>query len=93
MAVPIPKSPQNSSLNPHIWGLRLPTSFIPYAPNRWANIIAAVITLAFEINNGTSDLDDTFHRVIEIAALLCIIWSAWRWRNPAPENYSTVQKA
>ncbi|MDA0268366.1 MAG: DUF6326 family protein [Cyanobacteria bacterium] len=66
---------------------------LPYGANRWANIIAAVITLAFEINNGTTDLDDTFHMIIEIAALCFIIWSAWRWRNPAPENYSTAQKA
>jgi len=41
-----------------------------------------VITLGFEINNGTTDLDDTFHMVIEMAALSFIIWSAWRWRNP-----------
>ena len=55
---------------------------LPYGVNRWANIIAAAVTLAFEINNGTTDLDDTFHMVIEIAALCFIIWSAWRWRNP-----------
>ncbi|MGF1520991.1 MAG: DUF6326 family protein [Leptolyngbyaceae cyanobacterium] len=55
---------------------------LPYGTNRWANIIAAVITLAFEINNGTTDLDDTFHMVIEMIALSFIIWSAWRWRNP-----------
>ena len=54
---------------------------LPYGVNRWANIIAAVITLSFEIRNGTTDLDDTFHMVIEIAALFSIIWSAWRWRN------------
>lgn len=66
---------------------------LPYRANRWANIVAAVITLAFEINNGTTDLDDTFHMVIEIAALSFIIWSAWRWRNPVPKNYSTSQEA
>ena len=67
--------------------------FLPYGANRWANIIAALITLAFEINNGTTDLDDTFHMVIEIAALSFIIWSAWRWRNPYPKHYSTAQEA
>ena len=66
---------------------------LPYGANRWANIIAAVITLAFEINNGTNDLDDTFHMVMEMAALSLIIWSAWRWRNPAPKSYSPVQEA
>ena len=55
---------------------------LPYGANRWANIVAALVTLAFEINNGTTDLDDTFHMVMEMAALSFIIWSAWRWRNP-----------
>ena len=67
------------------------SQLLPYGTNRCANIIAAVITLAFEINNGTTDLDDTFHMVIEVAALLFIIWSAWRWQNPAP--YPTNQEA
>ncbi len=66
---------------------------LPYGTNRWANIIAAVITLAFEFNRGTTDLDDTFHLIFKIAALLFIIWSAWRWRNPAPKHYSTGQEA
>ncbi|MBE9070402.1 hypothetical protein IQ260_27540 [Leptolyngbya cf. ectocarpi LEGE 11479] len=64
---------------------------LPYGTNRWANIVAALITLAFEINNGTTDLDDTLHLIFKIAALLFIIWSAWRWRNPAP--YPTRQEA
>ena len=61
---------------------------LPYGANRWANIVAAAITLAFEINNGTTDLDDTFHMIIEMATLLVIIGSAWRWRNPLLERYS-----
>lgn len=66
---------------------------LPYGANRWANIVAALITLAFEINNGTTDLDDTLHMILKMAALLFIIWSAWRWRNPAPKHYSTRQEA
>ncbi len=66
---------------------------LPYGANRWANIIAAVISISFEIMNGATDLDDTFHMFIEIAALSFIIWSAWRWRNPAPKGYSTSQEA
>jgi len=66
---------------------------LPYSTNRWANMIAAVITLSFEIHNGTTDLDDTFHMVIEIAALFFIIGSAWRWRNLAPKHHSTKQEA
>lgn len=66
---------------------------LPYGVNRWANIIAAVITLAFEINNGTTDLDDTFHMVIEMTALSFIILSAWRWRNPPSKRYTVGQEA
>ena len=66
---------------------------LPYRANRWTNIIAAIVTLLFEINNGTTDLDDTFHMVIEIAALSFIIWSAWRWRNPVSKPYPNRQEA
>lgn len=65
---------------------------LPYGANRWANIIAAVITLGFEINNGTTDLDDTFHMVIEMAALLFVMWSAWRWRNPSLKQPAIAQE-
>jgi hypothetical protein len=65
---------------------------LPYGTNRWANIIAALVTLAFEINNGTTDLDDTFHMVIEMAALFFIIWSAWRWRNPFSKPHPIGQE-
>ncbi|MEM9976127.1 MAG: DUF6326 family protein [Cyanobacteria bacterium P01_D01_bin.2] len=66
---------------------------LPHSANRRANIVAALITLAFEINNGTTDLDDTLHMILKIAALLFIIWSAWRWRNPVPKSYPTSQEA
>ncbi|MEM9908463.1 MAG: DUF6326 family protein [Cyanobacteria bacterium P01_D01_bin.44] len=66
---------------------------LPYGTNRWANIVAALMTLAFEINNGTTDLDDTLHMILKIAALLFIIWSAWRWQNPAPKRYPNSQEA
>ena len=66
---------------------------LPYRTNRWANIIVAVIAISFDIMNGTTDLDDTFHLIIKIAALSFIILSAWRWRNPTPRHYSTSQEA
>ena len=69
------------------------SQLLPYGANRWANIVTALITLAFEINNGTTDLDDTLHMILKMAALLFIIWSAWRWRNPTPKHYSTRQEA
>ncbi|MEL6491678.1 MAG: DUF6326 family protein [Cyanobacteria bacterium J06621_3] len=56
---------------------------LPYRANRWANIIVAVLYGALIIFFGTTDLDDTFHMVMEITALLVIVWLAWRWRNPS----------
>ena len=69
------------------------SQLLPYRTNRWANIIVAVIAISFDIMNGTTDLDDTFHLIIKIAALSFIILSAWRWRNPTPRHYSTSQEA
>ncbi|MEO0376813.1 MAG: DUF6326 family protein [Cyanobacteria bacterium P01_A01_bin.17] len=72
--------------------MALLSRLLPYGVNRWANIVAAAITLAFEINNGTTDLDDTFHMVIEMAALCVIIWSAWRWRKPLLKQSAITQE-
>jgi len=55
---------------------------LPYGANRWANITVAAILILPLIAYGTNDLDDIFFLIIEVAALLFTIWSAWRWRNP-----------
>ena len=54
---------------------------LKYRVNRWANIIAGVITISFVINNGVRDLDDVFFAAIEVAALTIIVWCAWKWRR------------
>ncbi len=54
---------------------------LKYRVNRWANIIAGAITMAFVINNGVKDLDDIFFAAIEIVALALIVWCAWKWRR------------
>ena len=69
------------------------SQLLPHGTNRWTNIISAIITLAFEINNGTTDWDDTFYMVIEITALSSIIGLAWRWRNSSPKQHSISQEA
>ncbi|MEO1919084.1 MAG: DUF6326 family protein [Paracoccaceae bacterium] len=56
---------------------------LKYKINRWANIIAAVLTLAVTASALPGDLDDNAFALIEIAALLVIIWKAWKWTNPA----------
>ena len=54
---------------------------LKYRVNRWANIIAGAITMAFVINNGARDLDDVFFAAIEVIALSVIVWCAWKWRR------------
>ncbi len=54
---------------------------LKYRVNRWANIMAGAITIAFVINNGVKDLDDIFFAAIEIVALVLIVWCAWKWRR------------
>jgi Sec-independent protein secretion pathway component TatC len=54
---------------------------LKYRINRWANIMAGAITIAFVINNGVKDLDDIFFATIEIVALTLIVWCAWKWRR------------
>ena len=55
---------------------------LPYRANRWANIIAAVITIVFVIGGGSTTLVYIFFATIEVLAMLLIIWYAWRWPNP-----------
>ena len=49
---------------------------------RWTNIVVAVLYGALVLFFGTTDLDDTFHLTMEIAAPSLVTWSAWRWRKP-----------
>lgn len=65
---------------------------LPYHVNRWANIVAAAIYILIAIMSGTTDLDDTFHLIVEIAALSFVILSAWRWRSPVSKHYTTHQE-
>lgn len=62
---------------------------LSYRANRWANIIVPAVYLPILMVTGTTDLDDTFHLLAEIAALLFIIWSAWHWRSNGSSNTSS----
>jgi len=52
-----------------------------YKANRWANIIAGVITIAFVILGGSYNLVYIFFASIETVCMLIIIWSAWKWKQ------------
>jgi hypothetical protein len=60
---------------------------LKYTVNRWANIIACVVTIAFVIGGGSAYLHYYFFAAIEVACMAGIAWSAWKWPNPdAPEG-------
>jgi len=53
--------------------------------NRWANIIAATLYVVVQIGSlflGVPSPMYIFYSTVEIAALLIIVWNAWKWTNP-----------
>jgi hypothetical protein len=58
--------------------------------NKWANIIAGIITLAvFATGIPSLDIDDACHMVIETAAILWIFRIAWKL--PAHDNINNTE--
>lgn len=58
---------------------------LPHAVNRWANLIAAPLTILAILANGTKDLDDLFFVSIQVITLIGITWYVWKWRILKPE--------
>lgn len=52
-----------------------------YRFNRWANIIASVITILFVIGGGSLYLHYIFFATIEVVCMLIIIWYSWKWKK------------
>ena len=52
---------------------------LAYRANRWANIIAAVITTVFVIGGGSTTLHYLFIGTVEVLSMLLIIWLAYKW--------------
>jgi len=63
---------------------------LPYRVNRWANIIASIITILFVIGGGNTSLSYIFFATIETVAMLFIIWTAWRWRDATERSHSVA---
>jgi hypothetical protein len=55
---------------------------LAYGANRWANILASVITIAFVILGGSATLVYVFFAAVEIVFMALIIWYAWKSSNP-----------
>jgi len=61
---------------------------LKYRPNRWANIVVGVFMAVVQVSTlfvGSAPTSYyVFFSAIEIACLLVIVWTAWRWAEPAP---------
>lgn len=55
---------------------------LKHGANRWANIVASVITILFVIGGGSTYLSYIFFATVEVACMIFIIWYAWTWPKP-----------
>jgi len=58
---------------------------LKYRATRWANIIAGTLFVLAQIGSlflGVPSPAYIFYSTVEIAALLLIVWNAWKWSNP-----------
>lgn len=62
---------------------------LPYAANRWANILSGLFHTLFvtwSLIGDTPTLFYSFFAAIEIACTLFIVWYAWQWRSAEQVN-------
>lgn len=50
---------------------------LTYRANRWANIIAAALTMLFVVGGGSTTLSYIFFATIEVVFLSLVVWYAW----------------
>jgi len=53
-----------------------------YRANRWTNIVAGVITIAYVIVGGSATLPYIFFAIAEVACMALIVLLAWKWPKP-----------
>lgn len=56
---------------------------------RPVTFLAVIVTTATLLSSPPTDIDDTFHLVVEIVALMVILWTAWMW----PEHEHTAPQS
>jgi len=62
---------------------------LKYRPNRRANVIVGAFLVLVQVSTlfiGTPTTYYLFFSAIEIACLLFIAWTAWRWAEPVVAN-------
>jgi hypothetical protein len=64
---------------------------LKHGANRWANIVAGVITIAYVVGGGSlNQIHYLFFAAMQVACALLIVWSAWKWRSPATSTIPAV---
>jgi hypothetical protein len=67
---------------------------LKHGANRWANIVAGVITIAYVIGGGPLNYPHyIFIAAMEVACALLIVWFAWKWRSPDASTIPTTMAA
>ena len=59
--------------------------------NRWANIVAGVITIAYVIGGSTRSPHGIFFSAAQVACALLIVGYAWKWREPDASMVSAAR--
>jgi hypothetical protein len=62
---------------------------LPYAVNRWANIVVGLLHTVLAVWSVTEGPSEPFYAFIvaaEIIATLLIVWYAWKWLKPETEK-------
>ncbi len=49
--------------------------------NRIANIISAILFTAVLLFTPPTDMDDTFHLIVELIGIVAIVWTALKWKT------------
>lgn len=57
---------------------------------RPVTVVAAFITGAVIVSSAPTDMDDLFHLIIELFAIVAILWTAWRWPNDGRAKVSSA---
>nr|WP_282127772.1 DUF6326 family protein [Roseobacter litoralis] len=52
---------------------------LPRRVGRPVTFLAAIVTTGTLLSSPPTDMDDTFPFVIELAAIVGILWTAWTW--------------
>jgi len=63
---------------------------LSHRANRWANIAAAIITIAYVAGGSSTYPHGIFFTATQVACALLIIWYAWKWRGPVTDGFPAV---